>query len=57
MLPSGHFMDRPIITRHLLNSKTDPFNRQPLSEEQLVTATELKQRIDEWKRSKLAERK
>jgi ubiquitin conjugation factor E4 B len=35
-LPSGVIMDRPIIARHLLNSQTDPFNRQPLTEEQLV---------------------
>lgn len=35
-LPSGHTMDRKHILRHLLSSKTDPFTRQPLSEEQLV---------------------
>lgn len=35
MLPSGNIMDRSIIARHLLNSQTDPFNRQPLTEEQL----------------------
>lgn len=35
ILPSGTVMDRPIITRHLLNSQTDPFNRQPLTEEEL----------------------
>lgn len=34
-LPSGHIMDRKIITRHLLNSQTDPFSRQPLKEEEL----------------------
>lgn len=34
-LPSGVIMDRAIITRHLLNSQTDPFNRQPLTEEEL----------------------
>lgn len=28
-------MDRSVILRHLLNSATDPFNRQPLSEDQL----------------------
>lgn len=36
LLPSGTIMDRPIIMRHLLNSQTDPFNRQTLTEEQLV---------------------
>ena len=30
-LPSGIVMDRHIITRHLLNSSTDPFNRQKLT--------------------------
>lgn len=28
-------MDRSVILRHLLNSATDPFSRQPLSEDQL----------------------
>jgi len=48
MLPSGIIMDRPIILRHLLNSQTDPFNRQPLTESQLESATELRRRIHEW---------
>lgn len=34
-LPSGKIMDRSVIMRHLLNSNTDPFNRQPLTEEML----------------------
>lgn len=34
-LPSGVIMDHAIIARHLLNSQTDPFNRQPLTEEEL----------------------
>ena len=28
-------MDRPVIMRHLLNSDTDPFNRQVLTIEML----------------------
>ena len=36
-LPSGVVMDRSVIGRHLLNSQTDPFNRQPLTEEELVS--------------------
>lgn len=36
LLPSGKVMDRPVIIRHLLNSSTDPFNRQPLTEEMLL---------------------
>uniref|UniRef100_A0A8C7VPP6 Ubiquitin conjugation factor E4 B n=1 Tax=Oncorhynchus mykiss TaxID=8022 RepID=A0A8C7VPP6_ONCMY len=35
ILPSGNIMDRAIILRHLLNSPTDPFNRQPLNESML----------------------
>lgn len=52
-LPSGKVMDRPVIMRHLLNSSTDPFNRQPLSEDMLMPATELKERIAVWKQEKL----
>ena len=35
-LPSGKVMDRAVIMRHLLNSSTDPFSRQPLSEDMLM---------------------
>lgn len=52
ILPSGTVMDRPIITRHLLNSQTDPFNRQPLTEEELKPANEIKLKIEAWKQSK-----
>jgi ubiquitin conjugation factor E4 B len=38
-LPSGVVMDRAIITRHLLNCQQDPFNRLPLSEEDLKPGT------------------
>jgi ubiquitin conjugation factor E4 B len=51
-LPSGIRMDRSVIMRHLLNSSTDPFNRSHLTEEMLTDDTELKQRIQEWKRMK-----
>jgi len=34
-LPSGTIMDRSVITRHLLNSNTDPFSRQKLTEDML----------------------
>lgn len=52
LLPSGLIMDRAIILRHLLNSSTDPFNRQPLTEEMLVPEKELKLRIEAWKRER-----
>ncbi|XP_037076434.1 ubiquitin conjugation factor E4 B-like [Pollicipes pollicipes] len=57
ILPSGKVMDRPVITRHLLNSSTDPFNRQPLTEDMLITATELKHKIEDWKKAKLEGKK
>ncbi|XP_065842413.1 ubiquitin conjugation factor E4 B-like isoform X2 [Oscarella lobularis] len=53
LLPSGMIMDRAIITRHLLNSPTDPFNRQDLTMDMIEPATELKERIEKW----LAEKK
>lgn len=37
VLPSGKIVDRSIIIRHLLNSHTDPFNRQTLTEDMLVS--------------------
>lgn len=53
LLPtSGNIMDRHVITRHLLNSPTDPFNRQALSPEMLEPATELKEKIRKWKEQK-----
>ncbi|CAH1738574.1 unnamed protein product [Aphis gossypii] len=39
---SGKVMDRPVIIRHLLNSQTDPFNRQPLSEDDLTPGNVIK---------------
>uniref|UniRef100_A0A8C9WH76 Ubiquitin conjugation factor E4 B n=1 Tax=Scleropages formosus TaxID=113540 RepID=A0A8C9WH76_SCLFO len=51
-LPSGHIMDRSVILRHLLNSPTDPFNRQPLTESMLESVPELKLRIQAWMREK-----
>lgn len=52
ILPSGTIMDRPIIVRHLLNSSTDPFNRQHLTEDMLIPAKDLKKKIQDWKHSK-----
>uniref|UniRef100_A0A182PMA9 Ubiquitin conjugation factor E4 B n=1 Tax=Anopheles epiroticus TaxID=199890 RepID=A0A182PMA9_9DIPT len=57
VLPSGTIMDRAIITRHLLNSSTDPFNRQPLTEDMLKPATELKERIQQWIKEYRAQKK
>ncbi|XP_015606835.1 ubiquitin conjugation factor E4 B [Cephus cinctus] len=51
-LPSGIVMDRAVIVRHLLNSATDPFSRQPLSEDMLTPVLDLKERISAWKQQK-----
>jgi ubiquitin conjugation factor E4 B len=52
LLPSGVVMDRAVIMRHLLNSNTDPFNRQALSADMLVPEPDLKKRINQWLREK-----
>jgi len=45
-------MDRKHITRHLLSTPNDPFNRMTLTEEMLKPDVELKEKIDKWKASK-----
>ena len=57
VLPSGTIMEKSIILRHLLNSQTDPFNRQPLSEDELKPATDLKKKIQQWKNDKRKSKK
>uniref|UniRef100_A0A8D8LIT7 Ubiquitin conjugation factor E4 B n=2 Tax=Cacopsylla melanoneura TaxID=428564 RepID=A0A8D8LIT7_9HEMI len=52
-LPSGINMDRSVIIRHLLNSATDPFSRQPLSEDMLKTNETLRLEIENWKKQKM----
>jgi ubiquitin conjugation factor E4 B len=49
---SGNIVDRKTITQHLLNDSMDPFNRKPLSLEDVVPAVELKERIDAWLKEK-----
>ncbi|XP_061072260.1 ubiquitin conjugation factor E4 A [Conger conger] len=54
LLPSSHVtVDRSTIARHLLSDQTDPFNRSPLTMDQIRPNEDLKQRILQW----LAERK
>jgi U-box domain len=48
ILPSGHYVDRSTITQHLLNDPTDPFNREPLTIDQVQPAEELKERMRQW---------
>ncbi|GAB4822698.1 hypothetical protein N2152v2_009744 [Parachlorella kessleri] len=47
-LPSGNIVDRRTIVQQLLNDPRDPFNRQPMSEVDLVPQPELAQRIRDW---------
>jgi ubiquitin conjugation factor E4 B len=54
ILPSGHFVDRPTITQHLLNDPTDPFNRKQMTIDDVKPATELKEKIDKWLEEKRA---
>ncbi|XP_077695811.1 ubiquitin conjugation factor E4 A isoform X3 [Eretmochelys imbricata] len=54
LLPSSRVtVDRSTIARHLLSDQTDPFNRSPLTMDQIRPNTELKEKIQQW----LAERK
>ncbi len=47
-LPAGSIVDRKTIVQQLLNDPRDPFNRQPMSEDDLVPQPELSQRIQDW---------
>lgn len=49
ILPSSRTtVDRTTIARHLLSDQSDPFNRSPLSMDQVKSNTELKERIHAW---------
>ncbi|XP_072382541.1 ubiquitin conjugation factor E4 A [Diabrotica undecimpunctata] len=49
ILPSSkQIVDRSTIARHLLSDQTDPFNRSPLSMDQVIPNTELAQEIRNW---------
>ncbi|KAL0231994.1 hypothetical protein PCE1_002990 [Barthelona sp. PCE] len=53
-LPTGEIVDRQTITRILLTKKENPFNRQPLHEEDLVGLTDLKNEISAWKEEQIS---
>ena len=55
VLPSNNIVDRQTITEHLLTSAMDPFTRQAMSIEDVVPATEMKERIERWKEERIAE--
>ncbi|CAP70574.1 uncharacterized protein PODANS_3_6380 [Podospora anserina S mat+] len=54
-LPSRHVVDRSTIVQHLLSDPKDPYTRQPMSIEDVVPHTELKERIEAWKEERRAE--
>jgi hypothetical protein len=57
LLPTSNtVVDRSTIIQHLLSIPLDPFNRAPLTIEQVVADVELKQKIGEWKKARLAEK-
>ena len=51
-LPSDNFVDKTTILQHLKNDTTDPFTRQPLTVDQLVYDSDLKDKIDKWRKTK-----
>lgn len=53
-LPSSKvIVDRSTISRHLLSDQSDPFNRSPLSMDQVIPNTDLKTKIEEWIKERL----
>ena len=53
-LPTSHInIDRRTIEDYLLTNHTDPFNRNPLTKEELIPNVELKNKIEEYKAKKL----
>lgn len=51
---SGQTVDRSTIRRILLDDGLDPFNRSPITIDQVEDDLEMKERIEIWKRQKLA---
>lgn len=58
ILPSSKvIVDRTTIARHLLSDQTDPFNRSPLTMDQVKPDNELKERINEWVKKRKDEKR
>jgi len=48
-LPSSRvIVDRSTIARHLLSDQSDPFNRSPLTMEDVLPDLDLQKRIEQW---------
>jgi ubiquitin conjugation factor E4 B len=57
ILPASRVtIDRSTIRSHLLSDPNDPFNRMPLKVEDVIPNTELKEKIEAYKRERKAER-
>lgn len=53
ILPSSKVtVDRTTIARHLLSDQTDPFNRSPLTMDQVQGDVEMRGKIEQWIREK-----
>lgn len=54
ILPDSNLrVERSTIERHLMSSKTDPFNRSPLTLDQIRPDHELRARIEQWQAARL----
>ncbi|KAL2891200.1 Ubiquitin conjugation factor E4 [Ceratocystis lukuohia] len=54
LLPSQNIVDRSTIVQHLLSDAKDPFTRQPMTIDDVIPDSDLKDRISKWKEEKLA---
>ncbi|KAK4166201.1 ubiquitin elongating factor core-domain-containing protein [Cladorrhinum sp. PSN259] len=54
ILPSKHTVDRSTIMQHLLSDPKDPYTRQPMTIDDVIPATELKEKIEAWKAERRA---
>ncbi|KAL6877836.1 ubiquitin elongating factor core domain-containing protein [Trichoderma longibrachiatum] len=53
LLPSRHIVDRSTIVQHLLSDPKDPFTRQPMTIEDAIPQTELKEKIEAWRQERI----
>jgi hypothetical protein len=54
MTISKQFLTLSFTEKHLMNDPHDPFNRSPLTLEQLIPRPDIKTRIEEYKEKKRA---
>ncbi|KFA49317.1 hypothetical protein S40293_04161 [Stachybotrys chartarum IBT 40293] len=57
LLPSKHIVDRSTIVQHLLSDPKDPFTRQPMTIDDAIPQTELKDQIMQWREQRIQEAK